>query len=142
MVTDALIRKQFVHTTVSRGIRQIYATQEDVIRSYLQEHTGNLLSHAVKAPFQSNVSDARAVYYIPVLSYLRFLDIAASQGKDSLSRHAQDRLSRFHRSKLALYNRVVWGVLYRETMPELRYGLSAEVREQYRQQLESVYSNQ
>ncbi len=134
MVTDALIRKQFVHTTVSRGIRKIYATQEDVIRSNLQEHTGNLLSHAVKAPFQSNVSDARAVYYIPVLPYLRFLEISAKKG--------QDRLSRYKRSNLSLYNRVVWGVLYNETFPELRYGLSAEVREQYRQQLESVYSNQ
>ena len=134
MVTDALIRKQFVHTTVSRGIRKIYATQEDVIRSNLQEHTGNLLSHAVKAPFQSNVSDARAVYYIPVLPYLRFLEISAKKG--------QDRLSRYKRSNLSLYNRVVWGVLFGDTFPELRYGLSSEVREQYRQQLESVYSNQ
>lgn len=32
------------------------------------------------------------------------------------------------RSHLALYNRVVWGVLYHETLPSLRYGLTQDIR--------------
>ncbi len=34
------------------------------------------------------------------------------------------------RRNLALYNRVVWGVLFGETQPDLLYGFSEEVREQ------------
>ena len=35
-------------------------------------------------------------------------------------------------------NRVVWGVLYHETFPELRYGFSQQIRENFRQQLENA----
>ena len=51
-----------------------------------------------------------------IFPYLRFLDI----------RYRKDQMET--RSKLALYNRVIFGVLYLETMPDLRYELTEEIR--------------
>lgn len=32
------------------------------------------------------------------------------------------------RRNLALYNRVIWGVLYNETLPDIRYGYTQDIR--------------
>ena len=41
-----------------------------------------------------------------------------------------------------VYNRVVWGVLYHETFPKLRYGFNDEVRNGIRQELENSLNPQ
>ena len=65
-----------------------------------------------------------------IFPYLRFLDINYRRGSDRISRHI--------RSNLALYNRVVWGVLYHETFPEIKYGYTQEIRSSIRQELEQA----
>lgn len=40
------------------------------------------------------------------------------------------------RRNLALYNRVIWGVLYNETLPDIRYGYTQDIRKSIRQDLE------
>ena len=62
---------------------------------------------------------------------IRFLDIYYRRGAD-------DRISRHIRRNLALYNRVVWGVLYHETFPEIKYGFTEEVRTNIRKELEQA----
>jgi hypothetical protein len=57
-------------------------------------------------------------------------------------RHRNDRIAKFKRRNLALYNRVVWGVLYHETFPELRDGFTDEVRRQIRQEIEGSLNPQ
>ena len=52
----------------------------------------------------------------------------------------RDRISKFKRRNLALYNRVVWGVLYHETFPQLRYGFTDEVRKIIHDQLEKSFN--
>ncbi|MBP3786728.1 MAG: hypothetical protein ILA22_01140 [Prevotella sp.] len=131
MVTDEMIRKQFVHQTLSQGIGKIYQTQQNVVATYLQQRSGSLQSHLMRRPFNSESADDRTVFYVRILPYLRFLDISYRRGRT-------DRVSRHIRSQLALYNRVVWGVLYHETFPELRYGFSQQIREGIRQQLEQA----
>ena len=64
-----------------------------------------------------------------LLVNLRFLDMAYRQ--------RNDRIAKFKRRNLALYNRVVWGVLYHETFPQLRYGFTDEVRKAIRTQLQN-----
>ncbi|MDU1012385.1 MAG: hypothetical protein E7A49_05685 [Parabacteroides sp.] len=59
-----------------------------------------------------------------IFSYLRFLDIRYRK---------QDM---FFRRKLALYNRVIWGVLYNETLQDIRYGLTDNIRQLMRDDLE------
>lgn len=128
MITEELIRQRFVHDTLSQGINLIYETQENVVRTYLKVRTGDLVGHLQRRSFTSTGSGTKVAYYMRILPYLRYLDIFYRKGSDRISRHI--------RSNLALYNRTVWGVLYHETFPELRYGFNDEIRRNIRHELE------
>lgn len=130
MITDDFVRNRFIHNTLSRDINLIYETQENVIRTYLNTRSGNLLAHIQKRPFSSTESDTKQVFYMRILPYLRFLDINYRKGSDRISKH--------RRRNLALYNRTVWGILYRETFPEIRYGFNDEVRRSVRRDIEEA----
>lgn len=134
MITDDLIRQRFIHDTLSQGINLIYETQENVVRTCLNTRSGNLLAHIKRRPFTSTESDTKQVFYMRIFPYLRFLDINYRKGSDRISKH--------RRRNLALYNRTVWGVLYHETFPEIRYGFNDEVRRSIRQELENALSQQ
>ena len=88
------------------------------------------MSYIQRRPFTSQEAEGRQVYYIRILPYLRYLDIRYRKGSDRVSRHI--------RSNLALYNRTVWGVLYHETFPELRYGFTKEIQDTIRHELEQA----
>lgn len=126
MITDSMIRGEFVHQVVSRGIKRIYATQTDVVGTYLTGGTGQLKAFLSKAPFDLRLGGwgVDKVYYIRLLRYLRFLDI----------KHRKDKMKL--RRNLHLYNKVVWGVIRGEIEPELLYGFTEEVRESVRAELE------
>lgn len=133
MITEDIINKRFIDGVVARDIRQIYQTQEEVVKTYLQVRSGNLTNLISSAPFSSEGTTARPVYYIRLLPYLRFLDIHYRTGNDRISKHI--------RKNLALYNRVVWGVLYRETFPAIRYGLTEDIRREIINELTSTYQS-
>ena len=130
MITDQLIRNKFIADVMSQGINKIYETQENVVRTYLNTRSGVLVAHLQRRPFTSQGTDNNQVYYMRIFPYLRFLDINYRRGSDRISRHI--------RSNLALYNRVVWGVLYHETFPEIKYGYTQEIRSSIRQELEQA----
>lgn len=130
MITDQLVQTRFIHDVMSQGINKIYETQENVVRTYLNTRSGNLLAHLARRPFTSQSSNSKQIYYIRIFPYLRFLDINYRRGKDRISRHI--------RSNMAIYNRVVWGVLYHETFPEIQYGFTQEVRGSIRRELEQA----
>lgn len=128
MVTDSLIRKKFVHDTLREGILQIYSTQENVVRTNFQRRTGRLMTRLSARSFDSHLSEHSQTIFVRILPYLRFLDMQY--------RRRNDRIAKFKRRNLALYNRVVWGVLFHETFPDLRAGFNDEVRQHIRQQLQ------
>lgn len=130
MITEEAIKKEFIQAVMTRDIRRIYDTQEQTVRTYLNTQTGALQAHLARKPFSSTVDGSRQVYYMRVFPYLRFLDIHYRRSGDRISRHI--------RRHLALYNRVVWGVLYNETFPDIQYGLSEDIRRYIRQQLEQA----
>ena len=127
MVTESLIRKKFVHETLQKGLLKIYATQESVVRSNYQLRSGRLITLLSKHSFESSITSDSHTIFVRILPYLRFLDMAYRR---------RDRISKVKRRNLALYNRVVWGVLYHETFPQLRYGFTDEVRKTIHDQLE------
>lgn len=131
MITDSLIKKKFVHDTLKAGINKIYTTQENVVRSNFHSHTGRLLTSLSAHSYDSEISDESSLIYLRLLPYLRFLDMQY--------RTRKDKIAKVKRRKLALYNRVVWGVLYHETFPTIRYGLTDEVRESINQELKRIY---
>jgi len=67
--------------------------------------------------------------------------------RDFLSRRAfslQESNGKFtqkQRAKYAVYNRVVWGVLYNETFPDIQAGFTNEVRAAWRKKMEDALSN-
>jgi len=128
MVTDSLVRKKFVHDTLQKGVLKIYSTQENVVRNNFQRRTGRLMTLLSAHSYDSHISGHSQKLFVRILPYLRFLDMQYSR--------RNDRISKSKRRNLALYNRVVWGVLYNETFPDLRAGFNDEVRREIREQLE------
>jgi hypothetical protein len=120
MITEEMIHKEFISQTVTKDLRKIYTIQEEVVRANLTGGTGKLAAYLSRKPFEDI---GGKTYYMRLFSYLRFLDIRY--------RRQYMRIRR----KLALYNRAVWGVLYHETLPTLRYGLTEDLKRQIHEQL-------
>ena len=131
MITDDLIRKRFIHDTISKGINQIYTIQENVVQDNLKTQSRQLKAHLSRRPFSFTESDSREEFFIRIFPYLRFLDINYRRGSDRISR-----------SNLALYNRAIRGVLYHETFPQIRYGFDDEIRNSIRQELEQALQHE
>lgn len=118
MITEDIINQTYINRVVNRDIAIIYKTQEQVVRANFHG-TGRLARYLSTMPF----SFMDHIYYFRVLPYLRFLDIRYRQNMEI-------------RRSLALYNRVIWGVLYNETLPDIRYGLTQDIRKEIRKDLE------
>lgn len=121
MITDQLIKKTFIHNVVSNGYKEIKRIQQEVISENLNVISGDLLKSVQKNPL-SLIGTERQVYYMTVLPYMRFLDIHFRQD--------------MQRRKISIYNRVIWGVLYGEVLPALRYGFTQDIRKYITQQLQ------
>lgn len=119
MVTTEIINETFIQRIVTRDSKIINDTQKQVVGDNLQVKSGKLSNFLENYHFHIDGTH----FVFQTLNYLRFLDI----------RYRKDRLS--ERRNLALYNRVIWGVLYHETMPSLRYGLTEDIKTKIREQL-------
>ena len=42
---------------------------------------------------------------------------------------------------LKIYNRQIWGVIYRETIPQIKFGFRKEVRDWIDNELKRIYQN-
>lgn len=125
MITNEFVKTTFIHTIVSRDINRIYQTQEDVIRQNFPNNTRSLANFLSSRPFYLTSFGMNKMYRMSIFSYLRFLDIKYS-GRSQMD----------IRRKLAIYNRVVWGVLYNETLQDLRYGFTNQVQKYIRETLD------
>lgn len=111
MITDDMIKTEFIGTVVRSGLKKIYQEQEAVLAANLPE-----LGDRYKLSRMPQELDGKR-FGIRILISLRFLDIKYRKGTGL--RKA---------SGLALYNRVIWGVLYHETLPKLRYGFTEDIK--------------
>ena len=137
MITDQYVKNEFVSEILRRDIGIIYKTQEEVANRHFKEHTGNLRNFLSRRAFSLQESNGNFTVYIGVLSYLRFLDMQYHINYVGLN----SRRSKKQRAKYAVYNRVVWGVLYNETFPDIQAGFTNEVRAAWRKQMEEALSN-
>ena len=133
MITDSLIKKKFIHQSLQRGMEQIYSAQEKVITGELDTRTGQLRQWASRRQYDMRISSS-GDYTINVrfYPYLRFIDM--------MYRGRKDRVSKYKRSKIAVYNRIIWGILYRRTFPAIRFGFTDEVREGIKKNLEQTFN--
>lgn len=118
MITTDIINETFIQRIVNRDAQIINDTQKQVVRDNLQVRSGRLSNYLNNYHFNPEGTH----FVFQTLNYLRFLDI----------RYRKDQLSK--RRNLALYNRVIWGVLYHETMPAIRYGLTEDIKNKIREQ--------
>lgn len=137
MITEQYVKDEFVSEILRRDIGIIYKTQEEVANRYFKEHTGILRQFLSRRAFSLQESNGNFTVYIGVLSYLRFLDMQYRLNYTGLS----SRRGKKHRANYAVYNRVVWGVLYNETFPDIQAGFTNEVRAAWQKQMEEALSN-
>ena len=132
MITESLIRKKFVATTMAEGMDSIFARQQQVAQM-LGTQSGRLRQWARDRHTTVRVTETSRSISVPLMPYVRFLDMQYR------TRH--DRIAKYKRQQLALYNRTIWGILYRQVFPQLRYGFTDEIRQQLREQLEETFKN-
>lgn len=136
MVTDQFVKDEFISDILRRDIGIIYQTQEEVANRYFKERTGTLRDFLFRRAFTPKESNGEFSVYINVLSYIRFLDMQYRLNYAGMS----SKRAKKQRAKYAIYNRVVWGVLYNETFPDIQAGFTDEVREAWRQKMEDALS--
>lgn len=136
MITDQYIRDEFVSEVLRRDINIIYNTQQEVVDRYLKVRTGTLRTKISRHEFDLKTSPGRAAVFIRVLPYMRFLDM---QYRGLYS--GSNKLAKKKRANIAIYNRIVWGVLYHETFPDIKAGFTDEVRNAWRRQMEDALNN-
>ena len=110
MITEDIIKETYIQRIVKRDRNIINNVQRRVVRKYFYD-TGTLYNFLTSRPF----SMKGTVFWFRILPYLRFLDIKYSYEMKA-------------RREMALYNRVIWGVLYNETIPDIRYGYTQDIR--------------
>ena len=125
MVTEEIIKKEFIPRTVSRDIKRIYATQQEEVSKVLHGKKENAIVSFLSSQSGRIVTSGgmQPVFYMSTLVGIRLLDIYYSRnGKGSVK-------------KLKIYNRAIWGILYKETLPTLKYGLSEDIKQSIREDL-------
>ena len=126
MITESLIKKKFVVDTMAEGIDSIFARQQQVAEM-LGSRSGRLRQWARDRHYTIRTTKTSNSISVPLMPYVRFLDMQY--------RTRRDRIGKFLRKQLALYNRTIWGIIYRQVFPKLRYGFTDEIRQRLRDQL-------
>lgn len=129
MISDGALKTHYVREILERDAKYINETQAEVISENLRRVSGRLLRSIYRNDFQIQADDNRMMLQFNFLRYLRFLDIKSSMDKFK---------SKDLRSKLALYNRVIYGRLYNETRSDIKYGFTEQIKERIRMELEKA----
>jgi len=130
MISEGAIKTKYVRDVLERDAARINKVQAGVIKENFKVVTGKLWRSIYRRDFDVVIADDNMAFLqFNNLRYLRFLDI----------KNRRDRTTKMGvRRKLALYNRVIWGVLYHPTLRDLRFGLTKEIKEQIRAELEKA----
>lgn len=119
MITQDIIKESYIKRIVARDSKIIYDTQDRVVSENLNVRSGRLSEFIKKRHFKEEGTH----FQFLVLNYLRFLDIKNRKDKLGLRRD------------FSVYNKVIWGVLYHETLPALRYGFTEDIKRAIHRQL-------
>ena len=130
MITESLIRKKFVHQTMTYAVNRLYAAWRPAV-SVFQVRSGQLMRFAQSGAAARRVSDGSYELRLFIPLHLRFLDIQYRRLRGTKAK-----------GKSNLYNKLVWPILYKHIFPELRYGLTDEVRSQLHDSLSRAVSSE
>lgn len=99
MITESLIRKKFVHNTMTDAINRLYAAWRPAV-SVFQVRSGELQRFAQSGASSKQISDGSYELRLFIPLHLRFLDIQYRKPK---GKRAQGQSN--------LYNKLVWPIL-------------------------------
>lgn len=146
MITEAIIKKEFVRQILKRDSDYIRSEQAKVIDEADLIKSG-FLRYDIRGQNAAKIVQGEGLHMLSVsfLKYLRFIDIKSNRRKPSFyikvnigtnyeRRHKEMPLRRH----LALYNRVVFGRLYNETKTDLKAGYTEEIKNKVRKDLENA----
>lgn len=114
MITDTMIKSEFIHRVLMQSAGEIADTQASRLRSHARNEAQTMAAELSGHPFTVNVSGLSATLTFNLHMRLRFMDMALSKKKYSGSQ--------------PLYNKVVWGTMYRKALGELKYGFTEDIR--------------
>jgi hypothetical protein len=144
MITDAIIKKEFVRQILKRDSDYIRQFQAKVVEEAGLMKSGELLLD-LRGQSGAKILQGEGMHLLSVsfLKYLRFQDIN-SNSKSGKKRAKIDVGNNYERRNkemplrrhLALYNKVIFGRLYNETKTDLKYGYTEEIKKQITEQLE------
>lgn len=126
MITESLIRKKFVHQTIRASMTRLHEAWRPAARAFQvrSDELRSFTDHPM--PLMQIESGRYSVHYFLPL-HLRFLDIQYRRKKAKRGEGERN-----------LYNKIVWPILYKQMLPELRHGFTDEVRSQIRQRFEKA----
>ncbi len=119
-----MIKESFIHQTMTGTLSEAYTRQSEVAKTSLKPDTGTLFAFLERSPLET-IREGK-LYYMPTLTYLRFLDI-----------HYRKKYGKRSKKRINLYNKPLFGIVYRTLIPRLRYGLRDEIREQIKEEISS-----
>lgn len=124
MVTEYLIRKKFVHDTMTSAVTRMYQAWRQPI-SLFKVRTGQLQRFASQGAANRRITETayELRFFLPL--HLRFLDIQYRKAPRAARAKGTSNL----------YNKLVWPILYKNVFPQLRYGFTDEVRKELRNNL-------
>jgi hypothetical protein len=146
MLTDSIIKREFVTQILKRDSDYIREFQAKVIEDADLKKTGALLMD-VRGQSGSKILQGYGMWMLSVrfLKYLRFIDIQSN--KKNPSSHFKINIKNDYERKnkkmplrrhLALYNKVIYGRLYNETKTDLKSGYTKVIRKTITEQLEKA----
>lgn len=115
------IQGQYIHEQLLKGIRKIYAVQKQVASNKMacgsgSTRSGALMKSLTSPEYSLTVQDGSVHGRLTYPKEIRFQDIK--------------RLGNWR-----IYNKQVWGILYKETFRDIRFEFSDWLRENFKNQL-------
>ena len=109
------VREEFFKRILSRDFKTIYQRQLDIAERGIYRE-GRLL----KVRFRQITGVDPIMLETGYPLYIRFLDMR-------------------EKGNLRIYNRQIWGIVYNNTLPDLRVGMSDSLRKEIRSRLEGLF---
>jgi hypothetical protein len=121
MITEDIIKKGFMTHILTEEAVKIKNLQDEAVREFGLEETLGTYRSYLKGHFSVNASDNSCRLTLRYVKNIRYIDISLSRKKG-----------------LSIYNRIVFGRIYRYTLNKLRFGFVDSIKESLKNELQKA----
>lgn len=126
--TSEVIKRKYVHEILERDAQKIRKKQQKVVLEYNLVRSRELLKSLngnFENEFEGSSSNKLTMTYF---NYARFLDM-------------KNKHRRVYKEGFGLYNRIILGIIYNQTLLSLKYGFSVDIRKTILSELSAAYES-